>query len=137
LTLPLNQKARSGAKAATARQRILAFIEIFKNESNPHPKAVTSTVGKLLEPLHGGGFATIRRRDHSTAEEVEDGEPSAFDDLMRWFIRICARWRGLHSPRAQPDVLQGTALVHELYMRLLNQKNGWRDRVISMPSPPR
>jgi RNA polymerase sigma factor (TIGR02999 family) len=23
-----------------------------------------------------------------------------------------------------PDVLQGTALVHELYMRLLNQKNG-------------
>jgi len=59
-----------------------------------------------------------------------DGEPSAFDDLVPLVYphlrRIAAAY--VHRER-NPDVVQATILVHELYLRLLNQKKAdWDDR---------
>ncbi len=52
-----------------------------------------------------------------------DGEPSAFAELLPLVyphLRVVA---GAYLRREQnPDTLQATALVHELYLRLLNQK---------------
>lgn len=59
-----------------------------------------------------------------------DGEPSAFNDLVPLVYphlrRIAAAY--VHRER-NPDVVQATILVHELYLRLLNQKKAdWDDR---------
>ena len=55
----------------------------------------------------------------------KDGEPSAFQELMPLVYPHLREVAAAYIRRERdPDVLQGTALVHELYMRLLNQKNG-------------
>lgn len=59
-----------------------------------------------------------------------DGDHSAFDDLIPLVYphlrRIAA---GLVNRELNPDVMQGTVLVHELYLRLLRQKKAsWEDR---------
>ncbi|MGA7833337.1 MAG: ECF-type sigma factor [Terracidiphilus sp.] len=60
----------------------------------------------------------------------KDGEPSAFQMLVPLVYphlrQVAAGY--LHRER-DPDVLQATVLVHELYLRLLKQKKaGWDDR---------
>ena len=60
----------------------------------------------------------------------KDGDGSAFEDLMPLVYphlrQVAAAY--IHRER-NPDVLQATALVHELYLRLLNQKKAaWDDR---------
>jgi RNA polymerase sigma factor (TIGR02999 family) len=55
----------------------------------------------------------------------KEGEPSAFQELMPLVYPHLREVAAAYIRRERnPDVLQGTALVHELYMRLLNQKNG-------------
>lgn len=59
-----------------------------------------------------------------------NGESSAFDELMPLVYphlrKVAAAY--VHRER-NPDTMQGTALVHELYLRLLNQKQAeWSDR---------
>lgn len=60
----------------------------------------------------------------------KDGDASAFDSLVPLVyphLRLVAG-AYLHRER-DPDVLQATVLVHELYMRLLKQKKAdWQDR---------
>ena len=57
-----------------------------------------------------------------------DGEPSAFQELMPLVYPHLREVAAAYVRRERnPDVLQGTALVHELYMRLLNQKKGVGD----------
>ena len=59
-----------------------------------------------------------------------DGEPSAFEELMPLVYPHLREVAAAYVRRERnPDVLQGTALVHELYLRLLNQKKAaWGDR---------
>ncbi len=59
-----------------------------------------------------------------------NGDPAAFDQLMPLVYphlrEIAAAY--IHRER-HPGVLQATALVHELYLRLLNQRKAeWKDR---------
>jgi RNA polymerase sigma factor (TIGR02999 family) len=60
----------------------------------------------------------------------KDGEPSAFEELMPLVYPHLRQVAAAYVRRERnPDVLQGTALVHELYLRLRNQKKaGWEDR---------
>jgi len=59
-----------------------------------------------------------------------DGDPSAFEDLMPLVYPHLRQVAAAYVRRERnPDVLQATALVHELYLRLLNQKKAaWDDR---------
>ena len=60
----------------------------------------------------------------------KDGEPSAFEQLMPLVYPHLRQVAASYVRRERnPDVLQGTVLVHELYLRLLNQKQAaWEDR---------
>ena len=60
----------------------------------------------------------------------KDGEPSAFEELMPLVYPHLREVAAAYIRRERnPDVLQATALVHELYLRLLNQKKAaWDDR---------
>lgn len=60
----------------------------------------------------------------------KDGEPSAFDELMPLVYPHLREVAAAYVGRERnPDVMQATALVHELYLRLLNQKKAdWDDR---------
>lgn len=59
-----------------------------------------------------------------------DGEPAAFEELMQLVYPHLRQVAASYIRRERnPDVIQGTALVHELYLRLLNQKKAdWEDR---------
>ena len=59
-----------------------------------------------------------------------DGETSAFEELMPLVYPHLREVAAAYVRRERnPDVLQATALVHELYLRLLNQrKAAWEDR---------
>ena len=59
-----------------------------------------------------------------------DGEPSAFEELMPLVYPHLRQVAAAYVRRERnPDVLQATALVHELYLRLLQQKKTeWADR---------
>jgi RNA polymerase sigma factor (TIGR02999 family) len=60
----------------------------------------------------------------------KDGEASAFDELMPLVYPHLRQVAASYVRRERnPDVLQGTVLVHELYLRLLSQKKAdWEDR---------
>ena len=60
----------------------------------------------------------------------KDGEASAFEELMPLVYPHLRQVAAAYIRRERnPDLLQGTALVHELYIRLLNQKKAaWEDR---------
>ena len=60
----------------------------------------------------------------------KDGDLSAFADLMPLVYPHLREVAAAYIRRERnPDVLQATALVHELYLRLLKQKKtGWEDR---------
>ena len=60
----------------------------------------------------------------------KDGEPTAFEELMPLVYPHLRQVAAAYVRRERnPDLLQGTALVHELYLRLLNQKKAaWEDR---------
>ena len=60
----------------------------------------------------------------------KDGDASAFEDLMPLVYPHLREVAAAYVRRERnPDVLQATALVHELYLRLLNQKKAaWDDR---------
>ena len=59
-----------------------------------------------------------------------DGEPSAFEELMPLVYPHLREVAAAYVRRERDaGVLQATALVHELYLRLLNQKKAaWEDR---------
>jgi RNA polymerase sigma factor (TIGR02999 family) len=59
-----------------------------------------------------------------------DGEPTAFEELMPLVYSHLREVAASYIRRERnPDVLQATVLVHELYLRLLNQKKAaWEDR---------
>ena len=59
-----------------------------------------------------------------------EGEPSAFEQLMPLVYPHLREVAAAYVRRERnPDVLQATALVHELYLRLINQKKAeWGDR---------
>jgi len=59
-----------------------------------------------------------------------DGEPAAFDQLMPLVYPHLREVAAAYIRRERnPDVLQATALVHELYLRLITQKKAaWDDR---------
>ena len=60
----------------------------------------------------------------------KDGEPSAFEELMPLVYSHLREVAASYIRRERnPDVLQATVLVHELYLRLLKQKKAaWEDR---------
>ena len=60
----------------------------------------------------------------------KDGEPSAFEELMPLVYPHLREVAAAYIRRERnPDLLQATVLVHELYLRLLNQKKAaWEDR---------
>jgi RNA polymerase sigma factor (TIGR02999 family) len=59
-----------------------------------------------------------------------DGEPTAFEELMPLVYPHLRQVAAAYIRRERnPDLLQGTVLVHELYLRLLSQKKAdWEDR---------
>ena len=75
-----------------------------------------------MEPAQGDITLLLRR--------WKDGERSAFDELVPLVYPHLRQIGAAYLNRERnPDVLQGTVLVHELYLRLLNQKKaGWDDR---------
>jgi len=60
----------------------------------------------------------------------KDGETSAFEELMPLVYPHLREVAAVYVRRERnPDVLQATSLVNELYLRLLNQKQAnWEDR---------
>jgi len=60
----------------------------------------------------------------------KNGEASAFSELMPLVYPHLRNVAAAYVRRERnPDGMQGTALVHELYLRLLNQKKAeWQDR---------
>jgi RNA polymerase sigma factor (TIGR02999 family) len=60
----------------------------------------------------------------------KEGDPSAFKELMPLVYPHLRQVAAAYIRRERnPDVLEATALVHELYLRLLNQKKAeWDDR---------
>jgi RNA polymerase sigma factor (TIGR02999 family) len=60
----------------------------------------------------------------------KDGETTAFEELMPLVYPHLREVAAAYVRRERnPDVIQATALVHELYLRLLNQKKAaWEDR---------
>lgn len=60
----------------------------------------------------------------------KDGEQSAFQELMPLVYSHLREVAASYIRRERnPDILQATVLVHELYLRLLNQKKAaWEDR---------
>ena len=62
--------------------------------------------------------------------EWRDGKPGAFEDLMPLVYPHLRQIAGGYIRRERnPDLMQATSLVHELYLRLLSQKRaGWEDR---------
>jgi RNA polymerase sigma factor (TIGR02999 family) len=60
----------------------------------------------------------------------KDGETSAFEELMPLVYPHLREVAAAYVRRERnPDLIQATALVHELYLRLLNQKKAaWEDR---------
>lgn len=60
----------------------------------------------------------------------KDGEPAAFEQLIPLvYSHLREVAAGYIRRERNPDVLQATALVHELYLRLLKQKKAeWEDR---------
>jgi RNA polymerase sigma factor (TIGR02999 family) len=60
----------------------------------------------------------------------KDGEPSAFEDLVPLVYPHLREVAAAYVRRERnPGDLQATVLVHELYLRLLNQKKAaWEDR---------
>jgi RNA polymerase sigma factor (TIGR02999 family) len=60
----------------------------------------------------------------------KEGDPSAFKELMPLVYPHLRQVAAAYIRRERnPDVLEATALVHELYLRLLNQKKAeWADR---------
>jgi len=60
----------------------------------------------------------------------ERGEPNAFDQLLPLVYPQLREVAAAYIGRERnPGVLQATALVHELYLRLLNQRKAdWNDR---------
>lgn len=60
----------------------------------------------------------------------EEGEPAALEELMPLVYPHLREVAAAYVRRERtPDLLQATALVHELYIRLLNQKRAnWNDR---------
>ena len=60
----------------------------------------------------------------------KDGEPLAFEELMPLVYSHLREVAASYIRRERnPDLLQATVLVHELYLRLLNQKKAaWEDR---------
>jgi RNA polymerase sigma factor (TIGR02999 family) len=78
--------------------------------------------GMALEPAKGEITLLLAK--------WKDGEPSAFDQLMPLVYPHLREVAAAYVGRERnPDVMQATALVHELYLRLLNQKKAdWDDR---------
>ena len=60
----------------------------------------------------------------------KNGDPTAFEDLMPLVYSHLREVAASYIRRERnPDLLQATVLVHELYLRLLNQKKAdWEDR---------
>lgn len=60
----------------------------------------------------------------------KDGEPDAFEELMPLVYPHLRQVAAAYVRRERnPDMLQGTVLVHELYLRLMQQKKAaWEDR---------
>lgn len=60
----------------------------------------------------------------------KEGDGAAFEQLIPLVYPHLRQVAGAYVRRERnPDVLQATALVHELYLRLLNQKEAkWEDR---------
>jgi RNA polymerase sigma factor (TIGR02999 family) len=81
----------------------------------PHPEAV-------LQPARGEITLLLAK--------WKDGEASAFEELMPLVYPHLRQVAAAYVRRERnPDMLQGTVLVHELYLRLLNQKKvDWEDR---------
>jgi RNA polymerase sigma factor (TIGR02999 family) len=75
-----------------------------------------------LEPVKGEITVLLAR--------WKDGERSAFEELMPLVYPHLRQVAAAYVRRERnPDVLQATSLVNELYLRLLNQKQAaWEDR---------
>ncbi|HEY1255551.1 MAG TPA: ECF-type sigma factor [Terracidiphilus sp.] len=75
-----------------------------------------------VEPASGDITVLLRK--------WKGGDASAFDELVPLVYPHLRLVAGAYLHREQnPDVLQATVLVHELYLRLLKQKNAdWNDR---------
>jgi RNA polymerase sigma factor (TIGR02999 family) len=70
---------------------------------------------KVLEPVKGEITVLLAK--------WKDGEPTAFEELMPLVYPHLREVAAAYVRRERnPDVIQATALVHELYLRLLNQK---------------
>ena len=75
-----------------------------------------------VEPASGDITVLLRK--------WKGGDASAFEELVPLVYPHLRLVAGAYLHREQnPDVLQATVLVHELYLRLLRQKNAdWNDR---------
>ncbi len=85
---------------------------------------------RVRRGVRGGNCAAGQGEITLLLAKWKDGEPSAFQELMPLVYPHLREVAAAYIRRERnPDVLQATALVHELYLRLLNQKKAaWDDR---------
>jgi RNA polymerase sigma factor (TIGR02999 family) len=123
--LPLTQTARSRGKAiqiASAKPQLRR--KTLNLEMKQEFESDSMEVIDHCQPTHGGGFLQPARGEITVLlAKWKNGEPSAFEDLMPLVYPHLREVAAAYVRRERnPDLLQGTALVHELYLRLLNQK---------------
>ena len=82
----------------------------------------TARMEAILQPVKGEITLLLAK--------WQGGDPSAVEELMPLVYPHLREVAAAYIRRERnPDVLQATALVHELYLRLLNQKKAaWDDR---------
>jgi len=82
----------------------------------------SSSMEAALEPARGEITLLLAK--------WKNGDVSAFEQLMPLVYPHLREVAAAYLRRERnPDLLQATALVHELYLRLLNQKKAvWDDR---------
>jgi RNA polymerase sigma factor (TIGR02999 family) len=95
-------------------------------------KGVNLAAGESFTPLYRteGYLQPAKGEITLLLGKWKDGEPAAFDELMQLVYPHLRQVAAAYVRRERnPDLIQGTALVNELYLRLLNQKKAsWEDR---------
>jgi RNA polymerase sigma factor (TIGR02999 family) len=103
----------------------------YPKDVNSEEKVVGWQWGRLRRTARAEGIVQPAKGEITLLlAKWKDGDPSAFEDLMPLVYPHLREVAAAYIRRERnPDVLQATALVHELYLRLLNQKKAaWDDR---------
>jgi len=120
---------RMGIIGLSPRGRV-TLSEPFRNECLPNLTSREKCYAVAEPGGEGGNLEPQKGEITLLLTKWKNGDLSAFGELMPLVYPHLREVAAAYIRRERnPDVLQATALVHELYLRLLNQKKAdWDDR---------